>query len=58
METYNKEVVVDTLTPEDIELLLEVLDNTSISLKDSVRYSELYSLRSKLIYILNLVDDL
>ena len=58
METYNKEVVVDTLTPEDIELLLEVLDNTSISLKDSVRYSELYSLHSKLIYILNLVDDL
>lgn len=58
METYNKEVVVDTLTPEDIEILLDVLDNTSVSLKDSVRYSELLAVRSKLIYILNLVDDL
>lgn len=58
METYTKEVVVDTLTLEDIELLLDVLDNTSISLKDSVRYDELHSIRSKLIHILNLIDDL
>lgn len=58
METYNKEVVVDTLTPKDIEILLDVLDNTPVSLKDSVRYNELYQIRSKLIHILNLIDDL
>lgn len=58
METYSKEVVVDTLTLEDIEILLNVLDNTSVSLKDSVKYSELHAIRSKLIHILNLIDDL
>jgi hypothetical protein len=56
METQS-ELIVDTITQDDLYLLFEIIDNTQVKLKDRAKYESLLELKNKLANILNELQD-